>query len=112
MSEKENGDVPSDKEEGQTSEPASGSPDPGSAKKPDGEALSKVPDTLKDKSAEELVQMYQNLEKKLGEQSSEVKEAREAKKNVEILLGAIYADPKRYEQASTWIIDFLVVNSQ
>jgi len=51
--------------------------------------------------------MHQNLEKKLGEQSSEVSEAREAKKNIEVLLGAIYSKPEHYQQATSWIKEFL-----
>lgn len=97
--------VPSD--EGQTEQKPSGGVSPDSGNKPADEALLEVPGHLKGKEVKELVQMYQNLEKKLGEQSSEVKDARETKKNVEILLGAIYANPKRYQEASDWIKDYL-----
>lgn len=102
-------DVPSD--EGQTKQKPSGGVSPGNGE-PTDEAPLEVPEHLKGKEVKELVQMFQNLEKKLGEQSSEVKEARETKKNVEVLLGAIYQDPKRYEQASGWIRDYLGVKPQ
>jgi len=101
-------DVPS--KEGQTSEQPSGGVDPGSGKK--GNEAPSLSDALRGKSVEEISQMYQNLQKKLGEQSSEVKDAREAKKNMEILLSAIYADPKRYETASGWIRDHLGASTQ
>jgi hypothetical protein len=97
--------VPS--EEGQTSEqpPESVSSDKGE-EKPD-EAPLEVPEKLRGKSVEELAQQYQNLEKKLGEQSAEVNEARQIKKDSEILLSSIYSDPTRYKQVVDWMKDYL-----
>jgi len=104
MTDKKN-DVPS--EEGQTEPKPSGGVSPDSGDKPTDEAPLEVPKHLEGKKVKELIEMQKNLEKKLGEQSSEVKEARETKKNVEVLLGAIYADPKRYKEASAWIKSYL-----
>ena len=70
-----------------------------------------VPDHLKGKTNEEVIQMYQNLEKKLGENSSEVSEARKLKKDMEVLVNAIYQDPERFKQASKWIDSYLGIST-
>lgn len=109
MAEEKKIDVPS--EEGQTSEQPSAGTEADSGKE-SSEALSQVPDNFKGKSEQELIKMYQNAEKKIGEQSGEVKEARETKKNVEILLGAISSDPDRYKTAQDWIQNYLYGEDQ
>jgi len=103
---KDDKDVPSE-DEGQTSEqpPESVSSETGEEKTD--EAPLEVPDKLQGKSVEELTKAYQNLEKKLGEQSAEVKEARQIKKDSEILLSSIYSDPTRYKQVVDWMKDYL-----
>ena len=70
---------------------------------------SEVPVEFQGKNLAEVVKSYQELQKKLGEQSEEVHEAREAKKNVETLLGAVYSKPENYNLAKGWISDYLGV---
>ena len=62
------------------------------------EALSQddLPENLKNKSAEEIVTMYRNLEKKLGEQSGEVKQARDTQEKMNLVLQAIWRNPDVY----------------
>ena len=93
--------VPS--EEGKTKEQSSEGVNSGNDKNKSDEALSNVPEHLRKKDRSELVKMYRNLEKKLGEQSAEVKGARETKKQVSSLLNSIYADPKRVSTVQKWI---------
>jgi hypothetical protein len=84
-------DVPKSSSEGQTSAKTT-------------EALSNQPEKFQGKTTEELIKMYGELERKLGEQSSLVSEARKLKENQEILAKAIYSDPKiakSVEQAVT-----------
>jgi hypothetical protein len=63
--------------------------------------------------------MYQDAEKKIGEQSAEVHSVREKEKaiaeqekNMQVLLNAIYADPKNVESATSWINRYLGVDQQ
>ena len=74
------------------------------------------PDKLKGKSAEELAKMYVEAEKKIGEQSGEVSEARkkvdeavklqsdalEARRMAQELSQLIYADPERVKTVEGW----------
>lgn len=61
------------------------------------EALSQeLPENLKGKSPEEITGMYRNLEKKLGEQSGEVAEARKTQEKMNTVLQAIWRNPDLY----------------
>lgn len=82
-------DVPKSGSEGQTSDNKTT------------EAPSQIPENLKGKTADDLIKMYGELERKLGEQSSTVAEARKLRENQEILAKAIYSDPKLVEQVET-----------
>lgn len=73
---------------------------------------SQIPEHLRGKSTEELAEMYRNLEKKLGEQSSEVSEARQIKKDMGVLVQAIYSKPEYYNQATGWINEYLGISDQ
>lgn len=61
-------------------------------------APSKLPKSLEGKSVDEIAEMYVNAEKKLGEQSTEVKEAREKKKQIDVLLLALHKNPDLYQK--------------
>jgi hypothetical protein len=75
-----------------------------------------VPEKLKGKTAEELAKQYVELEKKLGEQSSEVADARrkaddalklqadavKARQTLSELTELIYADPERIKAVEAW----------
>jgi len=52
-----------------------------------------IPEKLAGKSTEDLVKMYGELERKFGEQSHTVAEAKQLKRNQELLAQAIYSDP-------------------
>jgi hypothetical protein len=58
------------------------------------EAPSNLPEKLQGKTSEDLIKMYGELERKLGEQSTLVSEAKKIKENQEILAKAILSDPK------------------
>lgn len=64
----------------------------------DGEPLQKVPEKLQNKSTEDLVRMYGELERKLGEQSGEVKQARDTQEKMNVVLQAISRNPELYNQ--------------
>lgn len=53
-----------------------------------------IPDKFKDKSTEEILKAYGELERKLGKQSKTVEEAKQLKANQEILAKVILSDPK------------------
>ena len=104
--------VPSEEGQTQPEQPSEGT-DSGSGVE-NSEVPSQIPDHLKGKSEQELIQMYQNAEKKIGEQSSEVKrsrdevaKAKEAEKNVEILLNALQADENLYQQVQKGVQSYL-----
>ena len=77
---------------------------------------SQLPEQYKGKSAEELAKMHMEAEKKLGEQSSEVAEARKkvdealklqtdaakARETLQELTELIYADPERIKAVEAW----------
>jgi len=65
------------------------------------EAPLNLPDKFKDKSPQEIVEMYINLEKKLGETSTEVEEARKLKEQTDVLLRSIYSDPDVYRSVES-----------
>lgn len=53
-----------------------------------------VPEQLKGKSQDDLIKMYGELERKLGEQGSELGQSRKFQEEMSVVLQAIYADPK------------------
>jgi hypothetical protein len=59
---------------------------------------SSLPEKLKGKSVNEIADMYVNLEKTMGESSKEVSEVRKMKKDMEVVLQAIYQDPEVYRK--------------
>lgn len=59
---------------------------------------SNIPENLAGKSVEDIVKMYGELERKLGEQSATVAEAKKLKKNQQLLADAIMSDPKLAQQ--------------
>ncbi len=67
------------------------------------EALSNLPEALKGKSPQEITEMYVNLEKKMGEQSTTVAEAQKIKEQTDTLLRAIWADPDLYRAVDNGI---------
>lgn len=56
--------------------------------------LKDIPEKFKDKSSTDIIKMYGELERKLGEQSTSIKEAKELKANQEVLAKVILSDPK------------------
>lgn len=78
--------------------------------------VSQIPEQYKGKSAEQLAKMHMEAEKKLGEQSSEVAEARKkvdealrlqtdaakARETLQELTELIYADPDRIKTIEGW----------
>ena len=52
-----------------------------------------VPEKLQGKSSEDLISMYGNLERKLGEQGHELGEYKKFRQDMDLVLNAIYADP-------------------
>ena len=57
-----------------------------------------IPDKFKNKSTEEILKAYGDLERKLGEQSGTIKEAKQLKANQELLAKVILSDPKLAKQ--------------
>lgn len=91
---------------GQTTVPASGSTGETTADKTQS-TLENLPSTLKGKSPDQIAEMYVSLEKKLGEQSGEVSEARKLKEQTETMLRAIWSDPDLYRQVEVGIQKYL-----
>lgn len=69
-------------------------PEGGQADEKEAPEKKDIPEKLQGKSAEEVAQMYVNLEKKMGEHSSSVEEAKKLKEDMGLVLQAIYADPE------------------
>jgi hypothetical protein len=57
-----------------------------------------LPEKFRDKTASEIAQQYVQLEKKLGEQSTEVETARKLKSDMDQVLQVLWKNPKLYEQ--------------
>jgi len=53
-----------------------------------------VPEKLQGKSSDDLISMYGNLERKLGEQGHELGEYKKFRQDMDLVLNAIYADPE------------------
>lgn len=60
-------------------------------------------DKVKDKNSEELVKMYGEAQKKLGEMSSQVAQNDDLIKQMNVILAAIGENPEREEMVKTWI---------
>jgi len=75
--------------------------------KKDTEAPLKLPEKLKGKSAEEITKMYLEAEKKIGEQSTSVSEARKLKEQTDVMLKAIWSNPDLYRQVESGINAYL-----
>lgn len=63
-----------------------------------------LPERFRGKSPEELYQSYSELEKKLGEQSSEVEKAKKTKADMDLVLQAIWSDPELYQKTQAAIL--------
>jgi len=101
MNEDEN-KVPQD---GQTTEDKVPSTPDGQTQETEGEAPKQsVPDNLQGKSTTDLVKMYGELERKLGEHSSELGESRKFKQEMGVVLQAIYSDPNLTEAVKKEIL--------
>jgi hypothetical protein len=86
--------------EGQTEQKAPVTPETGKA-----EVSQEAPSTspYAGKSTEDLVKMYTELEKKLGEQSGELGEHRKYRDQMDVVLRAIYSDTDLYNKVDTKI---------
>lgn len=62
-----------------------------------------LPEELKGKSTVEIASMYQHLSKKLGEQSSEVNDARTKLEQVNYILEALEANPELYGKVKSHV---------
>lgn len=60
-----------------------------------------IPENLKGKSAEDLVKMYGEAERKLGQQGSEVGELRKYKEQMDVVLDTIYKNPDLYKSVES-----------
>lgn len=80
-----------------TSDPGSSSPGQSSTQ-PTVAPSQNIPENLRGKTPEQLAEMYTHLEKKLGEQSSEVSTTRKMKEDMQIVLQAIGSDPEIYRK--------------
>lgn len=68
-----------------------------------GEAPSQLPEKFRGKTPDEIAKAYVELERKLGESSTEVEEARKLKEQFDPLLRAIWSDPDLYRQVEAGI---------
>lgn len=57
-----------------------------------------LPDNFKGKSATEIASMYQNLEKKMGEQSKEIGDVRKLKNDMDQVLQVLWKNPELFQQ--------------
>jgi len=95
----------SPKEDKEQEKPAPDSGESGKAdeKKSTEAPLKVTPEKLQGKSPEEVTKMYVELEKKIGEQSTKVSEAKKLRDDMDVVLKAIWADPDLYRQVETGI---------
>lgn len=70
---------------------------------PNTEAPYKLPEKFKGKTPEQIADAYIELEKKLGEQSTTVEEAKKIKDQTDTMLRAIWSDPDTYRKVETAI---------
>lgn len=88
-----------------TQTPPAGSGDAGQGQ--GSEAPLQVPDKFKGKSPEEIAKAYVELEKKLGEQSTTVAEAKKLQEQTDTLLRAVWADPDLYRQVEEGVRKYM-----
>jgi len=101
-------DSPSESERKQEEKEQEGQEESGSSEaKKDTEAPLKLPEKLKGKSAEEITKMYLEAEKKIGEQSTSVSEAKKLKEQTDVMLKAIWSNPDLYRQVESGINSYL-----
>lgn len=72
--------------------PPSGSDD-GQGDSKDTKAPSDIPEKFQGKESSDIIKMYGDLERKLGEQSTTIAEAKQIKQNMEIIAKAVASDP-------------------
>lgn len=82
----------------QTSDPGSSSPGQSQTATSTEAPSQELPDNFKGKSAVEIASMYQNLEKKLGEQSKEVADVRKLKGDMDQVLQVLWKNPELFQQ--------------
>lgn len=70
------------------------------------EAPYQLPEKFKGKTPDQIAKAYVDLEKKLGEQSTTVKEAKKIQEQTDTLLRAIWANPDLYRQVETGIKEY------
>jgi len=71
------------------------------------EAPLNLPEKLKGKSGDEITKMYLELERKAGEQSASVSEAKQLKEQMDVMLRAVWSDPELYRQVEHGINKYL-----
>lgn len=91
---------PANADKGQQAPPASSSAGQGS---PSTEAPYNLPEKFQGKSPADIAKAYVDLEKKLGEQSKTVEEARALQEQTDTLVKAIYSDPDLYRQVENGV---------
>ena len=100
-------DSPSESEKQEEKEQEGQEEGGSSETKKDTEAPLKLPEKLKGKSAEEITKMYLEAEKKIGEQSTSVAEAKKLKEQTDVMLRAIWSNPDLYRQVESGINAYL-----
>jgi len=86
---------PANADKGQTNPPVSSGAGQGS---PSTEAPYNLPEKFQGKTPADIAKAYDELEKKLGEQSRTVEEARALQEQTDTLVKAIYSDPDLYRK--------------
>ncbi len=80
-------------QEGQTEGKSSTTPEGGKTEGQENAPLQSVPKNLEGKSQNDLIKMYGELERKIGEQGTELGQKRQFEKEMGVVLQAIYANP-------------------
>src|SRR3990167_8425854 len=70
------------------------------------EALLQLPEKFKGKTPEQIAEAYVELERKIGEQSSTVEEAKKLREQTDTLVRAIWSDPDLYRQVEAGVKKF------
>lgn len=105
MADNDKKDSPSKEED---KEQKDGQEESGSSEtKTDTEAPLKLPKKLQGKSGDEIAKMYLAAEKKIGEQSTSVAEAKKLKADTDVMLRAIWSDPDLYRKVESGINKYL-----
>lgn len=66
-----------------------------------------LPEKFKGKSTDEIVKAYVEAERKLGDMSTTVAEAKKLKEQTEVLLSAVWSDPDLYRQVENGIRKYM-----